>query len=155
MIFRKKTKMRSPTGWAKERAITKIAGFILLSQKKWANWMNTKTSKMPLQRVRLIAIAMGLLLAAVSVHALYQGITGEHSITATRLNAMSTAVVIMPRETLASSDSALRRQISEIDEFLDKLQKTDSGRRHLAQIMQSHPGILDSLKAMKNLYGLE
>ncbi|SFW89859.1 hypothetical protein [Chitinophaga sancti] len=155
MVIRQKTKKRSPTGWVKDRAVTKIAGFILLSQREWANWMNNKTSKMPLQRVRLIAIAMGLLLAAVSVHALYQGITGKHSITGTRLNAMSTPVVIMPRETLTSSDSALRRQISDIDEFLDTLKKTVSGRRHLAKIVQSHPGILDSLKAMKNLYGLK
>jgi len=148
--------MRSPTGWAKDRAVAKIAGFILLSQRNWANWIGNKFSKMPLKRVRMIAILLGLMLAAVSLHTLYQGIAGkETSMSTVSSKTVSVPIVIMPRETLAASDSALCRQIGEIDNFLDTLNKTESGRRHLAQIIELHPGILDSLKAMKKLYGLK
>ena len=157
MLFRKK-KDKAHSHQVKEKAAKGIASFLLKTQSKFADIMNNKTKNIPSKRMKVILVVFCLLGGGFSLYLIGEAVLKpDREQPAIKIDAVSVS-----KHYDRSGDEQLRsdqyidnetyQQIEAFEEYMDSLQRTATGIKTRDSILQTRPGLMDSITMLKEIY---
>jgi len=145
----------------KEKAAKSIAGFLLKTQSKFADIMNSQTKNIPSKKMKVFLIAFCLFGGGFSLYLTLEAILkSDYEQPALKVDPVS-----VPRHYDRIGDEELRsdqyidnetyQQIQAFEQYMDSLQRTAAGIRTRDSILQARPGLMDSIRMLKEIYNYQ
>jgi hypothetical protein len=157
MVF-KKRRGKSNERPMQDKAAKGIAKFLLSIQMSFTNLMNRITKNMSTKSIKILLILFCLFGGGFSIYLAGDAILKPNS----RQPELKIDRVNVPKyydksgnESMQSDqyvDQETYHQIEEYEQFMDSLGKTQSGLRLRDSILQTRPGLADSIKMLKEIY---
>lgn len=160
MLFRRK-KDKETSHPVKEKAAKGIAQFLLKTQSKFADIMNNQAKHIPSKRMKAILIAFCLLGGGYSLYLVGEAILKSDK----EQPAFKIDPVNVPKHYDRSGDEGSRsdqyvdketyEQIESFEQYMDSLQRTATGIKARDSIFQTRPGLMDSIRMLKEIYNYQ
>ena len=160
MLFRRK-KDKETSHPVKEKAAKGIAQFLLKTQSKFADIMNNLTKHIPSKKMKIILIAFCLLGSGFSLYLVGEALLKPEK----EQPAFKIDPVSVPKHYDRSGDEQLRsdeyvdketyQQIESFAQYMDSLQRTVTGIKTRDSILQARPGLMDSIRMLKEIYNYQ
>jgi hypothetical protein len=157
-MFWKKKKKTEETTTAKDKLATGIASAFLRVQRGFASFMNRKTEKLTMKGQKVFLIGVCLLFGGLSLYTLIAGLTSKNG----RSILQRPASIHVPKHFDRSGDEDSKSSIviteSEMDKihrferYMDSLSKTKNGKIIHDSILDTRPGLMDSIKMIETIY---
>lgn len=160
MWFRKK-KDKQNSHPAKEKVAKRIASFLLKTQSKFAAVMNNQTKNIPSKKMKILLIVFCLLGGGFSLFLTLEAVLKPDR----EQPAFKIEPVSVPKHYDQSDDEELRsdqyidnetyQQIQAFEQYMDSLQRTPTGVQTRDSILQARPGLMDSIRMLKEIYNYQ
>lgn len=144
MFFRRRKNKNVP---ADDKVAGRIAGWMILVQRRWAVMMSKLVSRIPIRKKKWMVILFAGICCSYSLFLIAGSITGRmHS----GFNVQS---IQRPKYVVQPGDDSVKVLLSRPEKlkmqrfvkFMDSLQKTESGKIIYDSIQRYRPGLLDSV----------
>jgi len=152
-LFKKK---RTATNEVQDRIAQSIVTKVIRLQQRWANAMQRQTAKLSTARQRIALTIFCLAAGSLSIYLIAAGLTGH------RPASFSVSRIRMPAHSIPAGDEHTRsaalitrreyERISRYHRYIDSLARSPTGKPLCDSILSSHPGLLDSLSFIENIY---
>ena len=154
-IFKSKPVDIANVADGKLRIAKRLAGYLIHLQTVWALWMNKRTAGFSRRAKIMVLVGIAGLFCAFSIYSITQvfqsGIIPKIHIDKISRNRPTIPLdVERPRTT----DRQLTR-IQQFKFFMDSLARSPSGRVKRDSILQHNKALMDSIKMIEEMYGLE
>ncbi|MBN8880657.1 MAG: hypothetical protein J0I32_24160 [Sphingobacteriales bacterium] len=160
MLFRKK-KDKQNSHPVKEKAAKGIASFLLKTQSKFAAVMNNQTKNIPSKKMKILLLVFCLIGGGFSLYLTLEAILKPDR----EQPAFKIDPVSVPKHYDRSGDEELRsdhyidnetyQQIQAFEQYMDSLQRTPTGVQTRDSILQARPGLMDSVRMLKEIYNYQ
>jgi hypothetical protein len=157
--------MEGKKGWkakhseAMDKASNAIGGWLIKVQSGWAKWMQVHYGKLTPGYQKLVFALFFTITVSLSITQVVRSISGTVSTDHKPLrNASLKTKIPMLQKPMHSGipvDKAVMKEVNDFESYLDSLSQTSSGRLKKQQYLDAHPGILDSIRELKELYGIK
>jgi len=157
MIFRKK-KDKSNDQPIKEKAAKGIARFLLSIQSKFADVMNAGTKHIPSKRMKILLVAFCLFSGGFSIYLVANAILKPDEKQPTfKIDQMNVPKYYdrIGDEYLQADeyvDKETYQRIESFEQYMDSLERSQTGRKIHDSILIARPGLMDSIKMLKEIY---
>lgn len=157
MLFRRK-KHKSSEEPIKEKAAKGIARFLLKLQTKFADTMNTTTKNISPKSMKLILVTFCFLGGGYSIYLIADAVLKPDA----KQPEFKIEQMNVPKYYDKNGDDYLQteqyvdeetyQRMETFELYMDSLQKTTDGRRIHDSILIARPGLMDSVKKLKEIY---
>ncbi|HMU47877.1 MAG TPA: hypothetical protein PKC72_16010 [Chitinophagaceae bacterium] len=160
MLFGKK-KNKQTSHAVKEKAAKGIANILLKTQSKFADVMYNQTKNIPSKKMKILLIVFCLLGGGFSLYLTLEAVLKPDR----KQPAFKIEPVSVPKHYDQSGDEELRsdqyidnetyQQIQAFEQYMDSLQRTLTGAQTRDSILQARPGLMDSVRMLKEIYNYQ
>ncbi|MFT3981207.1 MAG: hypothetical protein QM687_12100 [Ferruginibacter sp.] len=157
MLFRKRKDMGNEQP-LKEKAAKGIARFLLSIQSKFADVMNAGTKHIPLKKMKMLLVAFCLFSGGFSIYLVANAILKPDE----KQPAFKVDQMNVPKYYDRNGDEYLQldqyvgketfQRIESFEQYMDSLRLSEPGRKIHDSILIARPGLLDSIKMLKEIY---
>ncbi|MFT3678666.1 MAG: hypothetical protein QM791_00250 [Ferruginibacter sp.] len=157
MLFRKK-KEKSTDQPLKEKAAKGIARFLLSIQSKFADAMNAGTKHIPSKKMKMLLVAFCLFSGGFSIYLVANAILKPDE----KQPAFKVDQMNVPKYYDRSGDEYFQadqyvdketyQSIGSFEQYMDSLQRSETGKKIHDSILIARPGLMDSIKMLKEIY---
>jgi hypothetical protein len=151
MMLRKK---RNNENQLKDKVAMKLAKLLLKIQVKFSKFMSKSVNKVSAKRLKIWLIVFCLLGGGFSIY-LITGSIFQSKISEFKIEAINVPKVSNHESNLRSEqfvDEDFYKAIESFDQFMDSLRQTKLGLKIYDSISKVRPGLLDSIKLLKQNY---
>lgn len=156
-IFRNKKKTKPVVlNNARERIAKSIVDYCLQWQRRLADWMQDKTERLS-GKGKIIALLIFCLLAgSYSIYLATAGLIGKQNFTLSVISIKKPRYILWSGEERIRTASDISREdylrIQLFKEYMDSLASSPAGKAVYDSILNSRPGLLDSVRFIENSY---
>ena len=157
MLFRKRNRKANEHP-LKDKAARGIAKFLLRMQTKFSEFMNANTKNIPVKGLKIFLIAFCLFGGGFSIYLIAEAIFKEDR----QQPLIKIDKVNVPKyydqsgsdelQTEQYVDEETFRGIQSFERYMDNLKQTESGRKLHDSILIIRPGLMDSIRVLKEIY---
>ena len=157
MLFRKRNR-KSNEHPLKDKAARGIAKFLLRMQTKFSEFMNTNTKNIPVKRLKIFLVAFCLFGGGFSIYLIAEAILKEDK----QQTPIKIDKVNVPKYYDQSGTDDLQTEqyveeetfkgIQSFERYMDSLKQTESGRKLHDSFLITRPGLMDSIRMLKEIY---
>ena len=157
MLFRKRNRKANEHP-LKDKAARGIAKFLLRMQAKFSEFMNANTKNIPAKRLKIFLVAFCLFGGGFSIYLIAEAIFKEDK----QQPPIKIDKVNVPKyydqsgtdemQTEQYVDEETFKGIQAFERYMDSLQQTQSGRKLHDSILITRPGLMDSIRMLKEIY---
>jgi len=158
MLFRKKKNKEENNQPVKDKVASKIVSFILKMQTGFANYMNKRTTNIPIPTMKIIVIGFCLVCGTYSIYLVTDSVLRKtEKVKTIRIDRMNIPKYI-DRSTDKSSGienqvtKGLYKKLQAFRYYMDSLHSSISGRHIYDSILFNRPLLMDSLLLLEQLY---
>lgn len=149
---------RSQRDAIKDRATKTISVKVLRLQRKWADWMNVKCNALSAGQRKIYFLLFFAVMGSFSALSLISAFREDSrqvvkSVVLERRSGIPK--LQSPNKDDELSDAQLGLKIKEFDRYLDSLGQSASGREQTKKFLDSHPGLMDSVRRIKEMYKIK
>jgi hypothetical protein len=156
MLFRRKRKADDHP--IKDKAAKSIAGFLLKIQSRFSDFMNASTKNIPAKNIKIILIAFCLFGGGFSIYLIGEAILKpdkeqkEYKIDQVNVPKYYDRNGNEELEADQYVDQETYQRIEAFERYMDSLAQNTTGRTIHDSILIVRPGLMDSLKMLKEIY---
>ena len=155
MILRKGNRS-SNENLLKDKVAIKVAKLLLKIQDKFSAFMNNNTKNIPAKNLKVLLAVFCLLGAGSSIYfiteAIFKDDKQQPSLKIEKVNVPNYFEEDDNLQIEQSADSSTYEAIQRFERYMDSLQQTEFGRRLHDSILLIRPGLMDSIKVMKEIF---
>lgn len=158
MLFRRKRSEKTGDYSVKGRAAKGIANFLLTVQREFSECMNTSTKNVSAKNMKIALIVFCLFSGGFSIYLIAQAILRSDK----EQPVLKIDQVDVPKHYDRIGDEDLHTEqyvdresyerIESFERYMDSLQQTQQGSKVYDSIVIARPGLMDSVKLLKEIY---
>ncbi len=159
LVNRRKKSKALKQNEVQERIAKSIVHRIIFWQTKWAEWMQVKTECLSVKGKIMGLLLFCFIACAYSIYLAATGSSGKQVLPVT-LNSIKRSNYIQQFGAENTRAAAIVNQeeykkVKRFRQYMDSLAPSPSGKIFHDNILIQHPGILDSIMLLENMYQLE
>ncbi|WP_316834977.1 hypothetical protein [Pedobacter nutrimenti] len=138
---------------ARDRIAKGLAGILNKMQNGWAAWMTRQTNRLSPRGKGIAFFLYGVMMACACTYIIISSLSGKTGGLSTGPDDRNQKVILQQSEAVdRKMPAGIRGRIASFRSLLDSLGQTEQGRRQRDSLLQSRPGLMDSITRVEQLY---